>query len=418
MAITPEDRVREVIATPKTPRTPVTKPTSSVPTMPPAMQPKPAAKAAPAATNTMGQQGGLPAGVVAGVSGAPAYNDNSTTSNVDDQTGDDTQDQSDSDIQKGEDKKDTADAFDVKQYTKAYLDKMTEAEKTADRQSAFNILKMEFQQYGLGSLVDSIKNLLTDGTPPAEFALRLRETPEYQARFKGNEYRIAKGLSALSPAEYVALEDQYQNVMRNYDLPESYYTKDTTGKQPGFEQLIANDVSASELEDRVMTAKNRVINANPEVTKALKAFYPDITDGDILAYTLDPSKGLDMIKRKVTAAEIGGAALAQGLTTAAATAENLAKYGITAAQAKEGYQNIANILPRASELSSIYNQDAYTQANAESEQFGTPGAAQATQKRKKLTALEQASFSGQSGVGALGRDRALYGQAYGQAGQY
>jgi hypothetical protein len=27
--------------------------------------------------------------------------------------------------------------------------------------------------------------------------------------------------------------------------------------------------------------------------KTLKQFYPDITNGDILAYTLDPTKGLE-----------------------------------------------------------------------------------------------------------------------------
>jgi hypothetical protein len=42
---------------------------------------------------------------------------------------------------------------------------------------------------------------------------------------------------------------------------------------------------------------------------ALKQFYPDIKNGDILAYTLDPEKGLADIRKKVTAAEIGGAAL-------------------------------------------------------------------------------------------------------------
>jgi hypothetical protein len=208
----------------------------------------------------LGPLGGLASGAVAGVTGTVVDQNNSTTSNVDD---DGTFGGSDKDIQELDPVKkgnEAIDAFDVEKYTKDYLDKVTEAEKDIERKSAFNILKMEFQQYGLGSLVDSISNLLTDGTPPAEFALRLRGTDEYKARFKANEIRLSKGLAALSPAEYVALEDQYQNVMRNYDLPESYYTKDETGKQIGFEQLLGNDVSARELEDRVITAKERVVN--------------------------------------------------------------------------------------------------------------------------------------------------------------
>jgi hypothetical protein len=288
----------------------------------------------------------------------------------------------------------------------------------AERVSAFNILKDEFSKYGLGSLVDGIKNLLVDGTPASEFALRLRETPEYKARFAANDARIAAGLTALSPAEYVAMEDQYQNVMRNYGLPASYYTKDATGKQVGFEKFLANDVSASELEDRIATAQQRVINTNPEVLQALKQFYPDISNADILAYTLDPANALTNIKRKVTAAEIGGAALAQGLQAQGGTAESLAGQGITKAQAQQGYTEIAGLLPRASQLSDIYGQGPYTQGTAEAEVFNTTGAAAAAAKRKKLTSLETAQFSGQSGVGALGRDKSLYGQSYGQQGQY
>jgi hypothetical protein len=356
----------------------------------------------------LGPLGGLASGAVAGVTGTVVDQNNSTTSNVDD---DGTFGGSDKDVQdldvvkKGNE---AIDACDIEKYTKDYLAKVTEDEKTAERLSAFNILKMEFQQYGLGSLVDSISNLLTDGTPPAEFALRLRGTDEYKARFKANEIRLSKGLSALSPAEYVALEDQYQNVMRNYELPESYYTKDKTGKQVGFEQLLGNDVSARELEDRVITAKDRVVNANPEVSKALKQFYPGITNGDILAYALDPKNALNEIQRKVTAAEIGGAAMQSGLGTSLARAEELQKYGVDKASATEGYSAIGTGLQRGSELASIYGESPYSQATAESEVFKLTGQDKARKQRQKVTGLEKATFGGQSGVtsGALARDRA------------
>jgi hypothetical protein len=294
-------------------------------------------------------------------------------------------------------------------YTKDYLDRMSQQQKTEERLSAYNILKMEFEQYGLGSLVTDIRDLLINNTPVSEFGLRLRGTDAYKDRFKANEARIGAGLAALSPAEYVALEDQYQNIMRNYGLPASYYTKDKTGKQVGFEKFIAGDVSATELEDRIATAQKRVLNANPEVSTALKAFYPDIQNGDILAYALDPSQGLENIKRKVTAAEIGGAAMAQGLSTGAERAMQLAGYGVTKAQAQEGFQTIAGIVPRAQQLSGIYKQGQYGQTQAEQEVFGLAGAEEATRQRKKLTELERASFSGSSGAaqGALGRDRAL-----------
>jgi hypothetical protein len=278
-----------------------------------------------------------------------------------------------------------------------------------DRQSAYDILYNEFNRYGLGSLVEDVKYLLQSNVSPSQFALELQNTKSYQQRFSANQNRIKAGLRALTPAEYVGLEDQYQNIMRNYGLPASYYTKDSTGKQSGFDKFLEGDVSASELEDRIATAQQRVLNSNPEVLKALKQFYPDINNADILAYTLDPNNALTNIKRKVTAAEIGGAALAQGLQAQGGTAESLAGYGITKAQAQQGYQDIANILPRGSQLADIYGEQPYTQATAEAEVFNTQGSAEAAMRRRKLKELEQASFSGSSGVGqgAIGRDRGL-----------
>ena len=293
------------------------------------------------------------------------------------------------------------------------LDRQEEArlaeEKRRAGQSAYDLLFNEFAQYGMGALVEPLKQFIQDGISPAEFTLRLRGTDAYKKRFAANQSRIQKGLGALSEAEYIGLEDQYQNIMRNYGLPATYYTRGDMGRQEGFEKFIANDVSALELEDRIATAQKRVINANPEVSAALKQFYPDINTGDILAYTLDPETGLETIKRKVTAAEIGGAAIAQGLTTGATRAEELAKYGVDKAAAQAGYQTIASVVPRAGVLADIYKTGPYGQTQAEQEVFGLAGAEEASKQRRKLTELERASFSGSAGAasGALGRERAM-----------
>ena len=281
-------------------------------------------------------------------------------------------------------------------------------EQIAARKSAFDLLREQFAQYGLEGLVDPLKGLIQENVSPSEFAVRLRQTEPYKKRFAANAARIGKGLRALSEAEYITLEDSYQNIMRNYGLPASYYTKGDMGRQEGFEKFISGDVSPAELEERVLTAQNRVINAPPQVKDALKQFYPDINNSDILAYTLDPEKGLADIKRKVTAAEIGGAAMGAGLATDVGRAEELARFGVTAERAREGYQAAVPIIERGRQLSGFYNESPYTQTTAEEELFGLTYAPEATAKRKRLTALEQASFAGQSGMtgGALSRDRA------------
>jgi hypothetical protein len=196
--------------------------------------------------------------------------------------------------------------------------------------------------------------------------------------------------------------------MRQYGLPETYYTRGEMGRQEGFEKFISGDVSPVELEDRIATAQKRVINANPEVTQALKQFYPDITNADILAYTLDPKNAIENIKRKVTTAEIGGAALQAGLQTGVNRADVLRAAGVTKESAQQGFGTIAGGLQRGSQLASIYKEDPYTQTTAEQEVFNIAGAQEARKQRQRITGLEKATFGGQSGLtsGALARDRA------------
>lgn len=304
------------------------------------------------------------------------------------------------------------------------------ADKSSQMQDAYQRLYDEFNAIGLGALVSDAKDLLMKATSVGAVPDALRNTGAYKTRFSANDARIKSGLTSLSPAEYLAKEDAYQNIMRTYGLPASYYTVGQYGKQEGFDKLLANDVSAVELEDRVATAQQRVMNANPEVLSALKSFYPEITNGEILAYTLDPTKALTDIKKKVTAAEIQGAANVFGLNkiTAESTPEQvkalearanaLAGYGVDKAAATQGFETVAELAPRGSQLADIYRETPYTQATAESEVFKTSGAEKAKAQRKKLTALEQAQFSGSSGVSALGRDKAIYGGAQGQAGLY
>jgi hypothetical protein len=293
----------------------------------------------------------------------------------------------------------------------AYIAQQSADAKSRAGQSAYNILFEQFNQYGLGALITPLQNFIVEGLSPEEFTLRLRDTDAYKKRFAANQSRIQRGLSALSEAQYIALEDQYQNVMRNYGLPASYYARGDMGRQEGFEKFIAGDVSAAELEDRILTAQNRVLNAAPQVAQSLRQFYPEITGGDILAYALDPDKALSEIKRKVGAAEIGAGASIAGLATGLSRAEELQRFGVTGEQARQGFQTIADILPTASKLGDIYSKQGmgpYTQATAEQEVFGITGATDAAQKRRKLTQLETAQFSGTSGAtgGALGRERA------------
>jgi hypothetical protein len=284
----------------------------------------------------------------------------------------------------------------------------TAEEKRREGQSAYSLLFSEFERYGMAALVEPLKQFIEDGISPAEFTLRLRETDAYKKRFAANAQRVGKGLRALSEAEYITMEDQYQNVMRNYGLPESYYKRGDLGRQEGFEKLIGFDVDSVELEDRILTAQDRVLKSNPEVLDSLKKFYPEINNGDILAYVLDPVNGKDVIKRKVTAAEIGSGAMQAKLNITGQRAEELGAAGVNKSTAQEGFNVIGGGLERGSQLASIYGENPYTQTTAETEVFKLQGSTEARKQRQKVAGLEEATFGKKTGVSssALSRDRA------------
>jgi hypothetical protein len=282
--------------------------------------------------------------------------------------------------------------------------------------SAFTKLRDRLNARGLGSLYDSVVGLIQEDLPDEEFTMRLRETPAYQTRFKANADRVNKGLRPLSEGEYLAIEDSYQNLMRMRGLPESYYSKSGLGQQVGFEKLIASDVSPDELAGRIDLAQE-VIDGGGGVIEQIKAYYPEITNGDLLAYVLDPKDSIKAINAKVRSAQIGAEAAAAGLIgnkpedfiKFKATAESLQGSGTTKAQAKEGFGIIANILPTTQKLASIYGNDQYTQAEAQQEVFGLAGGVQAGQKRRRLASQERAAFSGQVAADATALERGRAG---------
>lgn len=275
-------------------------------------------------------------------------------------------------------------------------------EAESKRQSIIATLTDRFAKYGLSSLVNKVRELAIDGATEATITLALQETPEYQQRFAANAERLKKNLQVLTPAEYINLEDSYRQVLRAYGLNQ-FDTDDYV------RQFIANDMSAAELSDRVVTAVQRVQNADPAISRTLRDYY-GIGTTDLVAYVLDPNQQLQKIQRQVAASEIGAAARVQGLEAGVSVAEQLAAQGVTQAQAQKGYATIADILPTAEKLSQIYGgtMDAYGQAEAEQEVFNQLASAQ--KKREKLTAREVAAFSGQSGLGRTALTSSTQGQ--------
>jgi len=288
----------------------------------------------------------------------------------------------------------------AQQATLAAAEKAKQSEQ--QRQSIIAVLTDRFKKYGLGSLVNKIKELAIDGATESTITLALQESEEYKTRFKANEVRIAKGLAVLTPKEYTDVEDGYRQTLRAYGLRE-FDTDEYVS------QFIANDMSPTEFSNRVVTAVQRVQNADPAIIQQLRQYY-GIGQKDLVAYVLDPEQQFQKIQRQVAASEIGVAAARQGLQAGVSVAEQLAAQGITEAEAQKGYATIADILPTAQKLSDIYGTtlDGYGQSEAEQEVFNSLASAQ--RKRQKLTQREIATFSGAAGTNKTSLTTSSVGQ--------
>ena len=288
------------------------------------------------------------------------------------------------------------------------------------KRNAFALLKDVFTQYGLSELATTIETLMKEGYEPEEATLALKTDVRYNKpyieRFRGNELRRSAGLNVLSEAEYLSLEDDYTKTLKSYGL-ENYFGTERKIKQSAIADVIGADISAIEFTDRVSTAVDRVKMADSVTKTAFQQFY-GIGEADLVQYFLDPKKALVNLKEKATAAEIGGAAIGQGLAATMTSAEDLARFGINRQQAQVGYADIGQDLPTAGSLGRIYSESGitYNQADAESATF--KGLASAKRKKEQLRQLEEGQFSGSSGTGINAFTNSPYVRKGSSAGQF
>jgi len=264
-------------------------------------------------------------------------------------------------------------------------------------------IKSLLSSYGIGDLTESITNAVIKGYSNDTIQLIMQDPNSndplavaFQMRFPANKARAAAGKSVLSPAEYLRAERSYTEVLKSYGVS-------NLASKEKLSQFISNDISATEVADRVGLAINRVQNADPDTKKALAEYYPMLNQADIVGAVLSPDEGLPALQRKIQIAEIGGAALAQGIKTSEGKtnimmgASALADLGVTQAKAREGFQQVAELTPRGNMLSDISTTgQQYGQLQAEQEAF--QGLASAKRARVALTAEEQARFQGSSGT--------------------
>jgi len=259
------------------------------------------------------------------------------------------------------------------------------------------ILARTLTSYGLEGMAATIAKIRSEYPEiSSEQLLTLlkndtRYNAEYNKRFAGNVKLKEAGLPTLDDATYLKAEDEYKKVFTAYGAT-------SLANRDYYATLIGNRMDAVDVTDRMNLAYAR-LQALPEVKKAFQTFYSAVSDGDILAAILDPKTQLPVLQKKVAAAEIGGAALAQNLKTSLATATELQGLGVTQAQAQAGYATIAQALPTYEKFLEIRTgQDVETaDAQALLEESKLKKKAKAMQQEQSLIGEEIGRFSGGAG---------------------
>lgn len=204
------------------------------------------------------------------------------------------------------------------------------------QQNAIATMKALLTEMGLTSLYDRTVSFIKDGYDADAVMVLIRTTPEYKQRFPAMEALAAKG-RAMSESEYIEYERTAANLERRYGLPQGMLTGSVT-------DLLTNEVSASEMNDRVILASAAAIQAPADVRNQFRDFY-GIDDGGMTAYFLDPQKATPLLEKQYAAALIGVEAARQGVGVDVFGAENLASLGITQEEARTGFGQVARAQP-------------------------------------------------------------------------
>lgn len=254
------------------------------------------------------------------------------------------------------------------------------------------------KEYGLESLAPAVLGFIQQGYSQDTINILLQQTDAYKQRFRANEARRQKGLPVLSPAEYLATERAYRQVIAAAGLPVGFYDEPSD-----FENFLANDVSPVEVQERVQAAYEALNAVDPNYRRYFEQWY---SPGDLVAYMLDADRATAVITRQHRAAAAAASAESAGMSISRDLAETLGSVGVTPDDARQGFAVAGRLAENTRKLSAVYGGEGYTDEDAAREVFLADS--DAGRRRRRLASQERAAFGGSSNVRSrsLGRETA------------
>lgn len=240
-----------------------------------------------------------------------------------------------------------------------------------------------------------------------DLMLQNGETPEkFNQRFSGifeldRKRDAGQAVYVPSIAEYIRGEEEYTRLVTKFGMP-NLATAENFGK------IVGNDVSLDEVTDRIATATARVNALDSATMEQLRTEFPNLQQSDLVQAILNKETPQDL-QNRITRAEIGVEAKQAGIVTRLGT-QTLQEAGVTRAQAREGFQALAEYqrtagtgIAQAQRMFGDTTKPEDLQTELEKETL----LGQTSKTRKRLESQARAQFGGQSGIttGSLGRKK-------------
>jgi hypothetical protein len=262
----------------------------------------------------------------------------------------------------------------------------------------------------INQLFEAAKPRLTVGFDTNEILdlmIQNGETPpQFNERFKGIfelDKRRDAGEAVYVPriAEYEAGREEYSRLMTRMGMS-NLATIENYGN------LVGNDISLDEVRDRITDAYTRVKGLDEQVLAGLKEQFPSLKQSDLVQAVLTKETP-GQLESRIIRSEIGVEAKQAGVVSQLG-AQALQERGVTRAQARQGFQALAEYQRTAgtgiAQAQRMFG-DTTSAANLQTELEKEALLGQTSKTRKRLESQARAQFGGASGIttGSLGRKK-------------
>jgi hypothetical protein len=218
--------------------------------------------------------------------------------------------------------------------------------------------------------------MIIKGASQDEIQLLIYDQPAFKARFPAIFARQKAGLPPLSVNDYLNFEQTVTSMA---------HTAGVSLSQQELNDLLINDVSAQEVDERLQMAVEAV-NSDTETRQFLQDKYGP-SFGQLMKFWMNPKAELPVLQHQFRTGQIGGAAARTGFgNISLAQAQRLESTGMSQEQAASGFGQLVQLQPLFTPINDA--EDVITTDDQIALLTGDQGIQQAVEQRQRQRTAE------------------------------